>query len=66
MNATKIESGHLLKLRKDNAYGFSGDDLCIRVAGLRFKPGYKTPWVIDIDGRAFRPSDFSGFAVDAK
>ena len=63
MKASEIQQGHLLKLKTDNPYGFEGDELYVRVHSLRYQSAYKTPWIIDPDGRAFRPSDFAGFAV---
>ncbi len=65
MTADKIEVGHLLKLKKDNAYGFEGEDLIVRVESVRFSNGYKTPWIYGAGGAAFRPSDFQGFAVQS-
>lgn len=63
MNATKIRAGQRLRLKPDNPYGFTGVELYVTVAEIREKPGYRTPWIIDPLGRAFRPSDFARAAV---
>jgi hypothetical protein len=59
VKATEIERGNLLKLKKDNPYGIEGDDLLVRVNDVRYPNGYKTPWIYDTEGNAYRPSDFA-------
>lgn len=59
MRATQIERGDVLLLKRDNPYGFTADKLVVRVLEIRVRDGYKTPWIIDQEGQAFRPSDFA-------
>ena len=56
MNAKQIVKGQTLELKRDNPYGFT--DLLVTVEELRYRSGYLTPWIIDPQGRAFRPRDF--------
>lgn len=57
MTASKIQVGATLLLKSDNAYGFGA--MPIQVHEIRHKAGYRTPWIIDNQGRAFKPSDFA-------
>lgn len=59
MKASAIRPDQVLMLKRNNPYGFTGDDLLVRVAAVRCKDGYLTPWVYDSRGNAFRPSDFA-------
>ena len=58
MRHKDIIPGHVLLLKKDNPYGATGDDRYVTVASKRTKNGYQTPWIYDLEGNAYRPSDF--------
>ena len=60
MRHTDIKPGDTLKLRADNPYGMGS--LTLTVTDLRYRPGYKVPFVIVSGVGAFKPSDFKGYA----
>lgn len=59
MKASDIKPGMILILKpaRRQAYDWPNDGIV--VDHLKYKPGYKTPWVIAPGGYAFTPSDFS-------
>ena len=48
----------IVKPERCDAYGMSHGAI-VEVARLRFPRGYKTPWVYDHNGYAYKPSDFA-------
>ena len=60
---TRISPGCVLCLKPERMAAYGLTALHVTFASLRYHGTRKTPWVVDPQGRCYRPSDFIGIVA---